>query len=93
MGMGNASTWQEVADASLARLAIALQPHHKARLDKEACFALACVLRQQVQELPGMTVEAAILTDLVERMESRIATYRAPQTQAAQSFACIQGGS
>lgn len=70
--MGKVSTWQETADVSLAQLAIALQPHHHASLDKGECFALTCLLRQQLEKLPGMVVETAILSDLIERMEQKL---------------------
>lgn len=70
--MGPTLTWKETADVSLAQLAIALQPHHHASLDKGECFAMACLLRQQVEKLPGMIVETAILSDLIERMEQKL---------------------
>lgn len=69
--MGNTITWQETAEASLAQMAIALQPHHRARLDMGECYALACILRQQLSLLPGNVVETAIMTDLIERLDSR----------------------
>lgn len=76
--MGNTMSWQETADGALAQLAISLQPHHHAKLNEEACFALACMLRQQLDQLPRTVIEAAILSDMIERMESRIVTYPAP---------------
>lgn len=70
--MGNVSTWQETAVVSLAQLAIALQPHHHASLGNDECYALACILRQQLSNLPGMVVETAAMSDLIERMEQRL---------------------
>lgn len=69
--MGNSMTWQATAEGALANLAMALQPQHRTQLNEDECLVLAILLRQQMQSLPAIGIELAIVSDLVERMESK----------------------
>lgn len=87
--MGNTATWQESAELSLVQLAIALQPQHRASLSQDDCYALASILRQQLSDIPGMVVETAIMTDLIERMESKLQVIAVPAIYPAPALEVV----